>query len=859
MKNPLSEENLSPVCDGGPINLEEEVLEKNWAADSEKDDFQASAQSHWANLRDKLLINEAANLHYEEPIMKNGKKVAQIDMAEIAEQAQNWSSAVICMVMGANPPFAVFEGIVKRIWGHLGIERVVRMNMGLTIVKFNDEATRDFVLENGIVHGGTSTSNIPVIRDNEHIEDRESEPRRSKRTRVAKDYGSDFCVYTLEEDPANLQEALCSLDADLWQEAINDEMELPNLGLQYWGKKFLDALVSTIEKPIMVDKFTKDRSMIRYARVLVEMEITEDPPFVIYFVNERGQVQEQFVEYEWLPIKCNNCKGFGHNLVDCKKNSSKGWVKKSATEQEHAGNNVVPEIAVTDASSGDSTRVPVAVKEVEEKHDESGIDVRGATKEKGRSQDHLLTPNQDNKENWEILKKVGNSKGRRKSVRYDLDNKQNAFKVLQEQRKINKVGFCALLENKMKKDKVEDMITKLLFGWEHYSSNVTEGLQTDIVVTFVYGLNTMVERLDMWRGLSSIHVMKKPWLVVGDFDVVFNFDDRMGGKAISATEILDSIAWLAHSQLASLKSIGSNFTWSNKQEGGDRIAHRRFKEVVIDSWHKPMAVGGLLGVTKKLLRLKHILKAFNREEIGDVEQGYHQAKGDYQPALTRAQASPTDTTAQEAENIAAVRYQDHYARYKSFFIQCSKVTWLQKGDDNNSYFHVCIKKRREENHIISFLNEQGDIIDDYNKVLSLIREFRKSDVKKALFSIPGTKSPGLDGYGSKFYKAMWQHIGDDISEAILEFFHYGKIPVELNETVLALVPKTDMPSKVFDDFCSSTGMKANLKATFISLPGPLSACQKLLEDWVSVRELSGTRQCLANTFGLLVTNRRLCG
>ena len=32
-------------------------------------------------------------------------------------------------------------------------------------------------------------------------------------------------AYTLEEDPSNLQEALSSLDADLWQEAINNEMD----------------------------------------------------------------------------------------------------------------------------------------------------------------------------------------------------------------------------------------------------------------------------------------------------------------------------------------------------------------------------------------------------------------------------------------------------------------------------------------------------------------------------------------------------------------------------------------------------------------------------------------------------------
>jgi len=32
-------------------------------------------------------------------------------------------------------------------------------------------------------------------------------------------------VYTLEEDPLSLKEAISSLDAKLWQETINDEMD----------------------------------------------------------------------------------------------------------------------------------------------------------------------------------------------------------------------------------------------------------------------------------------------------------------------------------------------------------------------------------------------------------------------------------------------------------------------------------------------------------------------------------------------------------------------------------------------------------------------------------------------------------
>ncbi|XP_062114518.1 uncharacterized protein LOC133825618 [Humulus lupulus] len=551
--------------------------------------------------------------------------------------------------------------------------------------------------------------------------------------------------------------------------------------------------------------------------------------------------------------------------------------------------------------------------------------------------------------------------------------------------KMNKVGIGALLENKLKKDKVDDMMAKLFLGWDYYSSNVTEGrilviwqksfikvqvlmehqqfihclvkltgVQTVFLVTFVYGLNTMEERLELWKGLSFTPLPEKPWLTVGDFNAVFHFDDRAGGKTISVAEIHDSTAWLAQIQMAGwwgrvyskIDHAFSNENWAEFQwdvnsdhcyclikthKHGNLgtkpfrffnlwIAHRGFKEVVSSNWNKPMVVRGLQGVIKKLLRLKHVLKAFNRDEIGDVGKRYHQAKGEYQLALNRAQTSPTNIQVQEAEKFVVARYQHHHAMYRSFLIQRSKVTWLQKGDDNNSYFHACIKKRREENRIVSFQNEQGVVIDDYNKVvhhfldhfrgymgstssaistinsqcidlgpclgiemqLRLIRKFRKSDVKKALFSIPGTKSLGPDGYGSEFYKAMWQDIGDEISEAILEFFNTGKIPAELNETVLALVPKIDMPSSalratqhdfkfhplckslkiinlffaddliifckankgsvqrvkpIFEDFCSSTGLKANQSKSQVYFGGVPNTDKLRLHTWAS-RHLS---------------------
>jgi len=58
---------------------------------------------------------------------------------------------------------------------------------------------------------------ITAIRSSdENIELDVTEPRRGKKTLVAKKYWHDYMIYTLEEDPTSLQEVLSSLNVDLW-------------------------------------------------------------------------------------------------------------------------------------------------------------------------------------------------------------------------------------------------------------------------------------------------------------------------------------------------------------------------------------------------------------------------------------------------------------------------------------------------------------------------------------------------------------------------------------------------------------------------------------------------------------------
>ena len=68
----------------------------------------------------------------------------------------------------------------------------------------------------------TSCSNLSTCSNTN--KDIVFEPRRSKRSKKVKDFGSEFCSFLLEDDPKTYGEAMRSIDAPFWKEAINDEM-----------------------------------------------------------------------------------------------------------------------------------------------------------------------------------------------------------------------------------------------------------------------------------------------------------------------------------------------------------------------------------------------------------------------------------------------------------------------------------------------------------------------------------------------------------------------------------------------------------------------------------------------------------
>nr|GEZ42753.1 methylenetetrahydrofolate reductase 1 [Tanacetum cinerariifolium] len=64
----------------------------------------------------------------------------------------------------------------------------------------------------------------------------------------------------------------------------------------------------------------------------------------------------------------------------------------------------------------------------------------------------------------------------------------------------------------------------------------------------------------------------------------------------------------------------------------------------------------------------------------------------------------------------------------------------------------------------------------------MVRDITNEEIKSAMFDIGDDKSPGPDGFTSTFFKKGWEVVGNDVCNAVRDFFSNGCILKEINHT-----------------------------------------------------------------------------
>ncbi|XP_016451197.1 uncharacterized protein LOC107775908 [Nicotiana tabacum] len=220
--------------------------------------------------------NMGLKLNYYPPVMKDVIKIVKLNPQEIAEQNQKWSRALIGNVIVGNPTFKEMLKFIYRVWNYVSTPQVFLHNNGYFIFKFNNEEDKEAILKQG-----PYTFNY--------------------RPFILKQWDPEF---QMNKEPTQL--------IPIW-------VMFPNLLIQFWAPGNLERITSCIGKPICIDKLTAQEQRIAYARILIEIDISQPLPESISLELPDGTHYSQNIEYEWKPLFYQDCLKVGHNTRDCTK------------------------------------------------------------------------------------------------------------------------------------------------------------------------------------------------------------------------------------------------------------------------------------------------------------------------------------------------------------------------------------------------------------------------------------------------------------------------------------------------------------------------------------------------------------
>ncbi|XP_050233214.1 uncharacterized protein LOC126681703 [Mercurialis annua] len=294
-------------------------------------------------------------------------------------------------------------------------------------------------------------------------------------------------------------------------------------------------------------------------------------------------------------------------------------------------------------------------------------------------------------------------------------------------------------------------------------------------------MNEALNMKALWSKLTVLRVhVEKPWIVLGDFNAVFRDSDRCGGNIANQNDCEEFQNCLDNTNLIELKSRGNKHTWTNNQQGEDRIWRRidrvlvsekwldifdaeasvlsqgisdhaalivkfnepvifsfktfrffnmwddskDFMEIVNRSWRVNMEGHKMYQVVQKLKRLKKEFRDLNRDSFCEISVQVSKAR----EGLKGIQ-DPMNAVLLGEEQALVMNFRKLLRLEDNFYKQKSRVQWIELCDLNTKFLHKSLLQRQSSNRI-THLRVDGVIIEDQDRISDCIVEYYKEHIGK---------------------------------------------------------------------------------------------------------------------------------
>ncbi|XP_062076217.1 uncharacterized protein LOC133780570 [Humulus lupulus] len=355
-----------------------------------------------------------------------------------------------------------------------------------------------------------------------------------------------------------------------------------------------------------------------------------------------------------------------------------------------------------------------------------------------------------------------------------------------------RVGLVGLLETKVKASNLGALYLRMFSGWCFSSNNAwnnrgriimswnpamfdvniefcTSQLMHSEVqskngrerfkVTFFYGFNEEGNREDLWRNLKDLATgICGPWVMMGDFNDILHGEERIGKKdktrkSKSFQECVEVC------QMEDIKFSGNFYTWNNKQGSDTKVYSKIDRVMGNQQWLQKFISAKVVFMSEGCYdHSPAVLSVYPDLKIGKFPFKYYRM---WNKAPGFSEKIEQNWRQERKEEEAQKQYHLIHKAYLSYLHQKAKVHWIKEGDENTSMFHASIRARKATNRIYSVLDMDGNWHDQ----------------------------PTQDNWGI---------VGDEVSEAVMDFLKTGKLLKELNSTVITLIPKSKCPANLSD-------------------------------------------------------------
>ncbi|GKB13045.1 hypothetical protein Tco_0846968 [Tanacetum coccineum] len=343
-----------------------------------------------------------------------------------------------------------------------------------------------------------------------------------------------------------------------------------------------------------------------------------------------------------------------------------------------------------------------------------------------------------------------------------------------------------------------------------------------------------MERRQLWTelGLHKHLVRGHLWILMGDFNVSLNMEDSFSGSLVMDSVMCNFKDCVNNIEVFDINSFGLHFTWNQKPKGRDGVLKKLdrimgnidFVDVYLGAYaiFQPYRISDH---SSCVLKIPSLSASKPKPFKGNLHKRVIRLRNELDEVQKALDRDPANSELMDEEAVYVQAFNNARLDEERFLRQKAKIEWLEVGDSNSAYFHKSIKSRNQRSRI--------DVIttSDNVEVTGIM----------AMFGIGDDKAPSPDGFTSVFFKKGWDVVGQEVCNAVRDFFVNGKLLKEINHTFLALIPKTTTPLKVNDY-------------------RPISCCNviyKCISKILTNRIIEGIKEAVSENQSAFVSGRRI--